>query len=95
MVLSDFTLVWKREALKHSSSNRRGSLFSNTVAPKYLKLIHCISQLHHFYLGKLVKCAKQLVQCGHKLIRESHLNHEHYLYDYIASKRGEFIMHPL
>ena len=76
MDLSDFTLVWKREALKHSSSNRRGSLFSNTVAPKYLKLIHCISQ-HHFYLGKLVKCAKQLVQCGHKLIRESRLNHEH------------------
>ena len=36
MDLSDFTLVWKREALKHSSSNRRGSLFSNTVAPKYL-----------------------------------------------------------
>ena len=70
MVLSDFTLVWKREALKHSSSNRRGSLFSNTVAPKYLKLIHFISQLHHFYLGKLVKCAKQLVQCGHKLLNK-------------------------
>ena len=80
MVLSDFTLVWKREALKHSSSNRQGSLFSNTVAPTYLKLIHCIhciSQFHHIYLGKLVKCAKQLVQCGHKLIWVSHLNHEH------------------
>ena len=37
--MNNFTLVLKRGAPKHSSSNHRGSLFSNTASPEHLHLI--------------------------------------------------------
>ena len=57
MDLSDFTLVWKREALKHSSSNRRGSLFSNTVAPKNDSLYFSITPIPPGQAGQMCQTA--------------------------------------